>query len=195
MIVNTDDLKLRELIARAKEGDENSFVELLKCIYPELWRLCFKLTQNRVDGEDILQETVCRIYKYLKNYDMKYSFRNWYYAITLNCFKSFKMKESKMKTMPINSEAIVTSLESRTKDDIDCAIKLELIKDGIKLLTRKERMVFTLRDIDEMDIAKISSLLKMSQSTCRVHLSNARRKIKDFVYRKLKKDRGDIYEL
>ena len=53
---------------------------------------------------------------------------------------------------------------------------------GLGLLTRQERIVFVLRDLQEMDTEAIGRVLRLSQVTVRRHCMSARQKLRNRLF-------------
>ena len=53
---------------------------------------------------------------------------------------------------------------------------------GLGLLTRQERIVFVLRDLQEMDTDEIGRVLRLSQVTVRRHCMSARQKLRNRLF-------------
>ena len=54
---------------------------------------------------------------------------------------------------------------------------------ALDALSPREREVFTLRDLEELDIRETSRVLGCSSLAVRVHLSSARRKLREAIRR------------
>jgi len=73
-----------DLVAAAKSGDQQAFVELCRRHSPLLKRRIRRIVRNREDAEDVLQETLIRAFSHLPGFRAKCSFRTWIMTIATN---------------------------------------------------------------------------------------------------------------
>jgi RNA polymerase sigma-70 factor (ECF subfamily) len=78
------DLDETTLVARAREGDAESFSELVRRYESKIFRLARHVTRNREDAEDVLQETFMRAYEHLDQLQGDAKFRTWSFRIAVN---------------------------------------------------------------------------------------------------------------
>lgn len=73
-----------ELMAAAAKGDEKAFRRLAERQLPGLLRLARSLTANSVDAEDIVQETLLRLWTAAPTWQPRAQVRTWLYRVALN---------------------------------------------------------------------------------------------------------------
>src|ERR1017187_3957311 len=56
------------LVAQSRQGDTVAFGELVRRYEAKIFRLALHVTQNREDGEDVLQETFMKAYEHLDQF-------------------------------------------------------------------------------------------------------------------------------
>lgn len=79
----TQDDGLRDLLAKAVEGDDRALAELVRRTQPDVWRLCSALgSPGEVD--DLVQETYLRALPKVATYRGEASVRSWLLAIARN---------------------------------------------------------------------------------------------------------------
>jgi len=57
-----------------------------------------------------------------------------------------------------------------------------LVRKSLDCLTRQERIVFVLRDLQQLDSAEIGAILRISQITIRRHCMSARHKLRERIF-------------
>ena len=72
------------LLARARQGDEAAFEELLAEYKQLIWSCCWKFMGNREDAEDCYVEAAARIWKNLPSYQPGGSLKSWICTVTVN---------------------------------------------------------------------------------------------------------------
>jgi RNA polymerase sigma-70 factor (ECF subfamily) len=72
------------LIAAARRGDEWAFVELCSRNSARAFHLILRVTKNREDAEDALQDSILRAFRNLQQFDGRSTFATWFTRIGIN---------------------------------------------------------------------------------------------------------------
>src|SRR5579862_6858373 len=83
----TGDLELRseqQLIAAAKYGNKSAFGELCERHTKQIVRVAIRVTRNREDAEDVMQDSFLSAYVHLKKFDGRSKFVTWLTRIAIN---------------------------------------------------------------------------------------------------------------
>ncbi len=73
-----------QVLARAREGDENAFRELTDPYRRELQLHVYRIVGSAQDAEDLLQETLLAAWRGLERFEERASVRAWLYRIATN---------------------------------------------------------------------------------------------------------------
>lgn len=198
----TDDLDLIEeraeslaiLIDRARAGDRPAFDQIMirhqRLVVSTAWRIL----GNKEDARDAAQECFLRVYKYLKNFKRGEDFSAWLYRITVNVCRDHARKRGGAGRFVSFEreweEGGFASLPSRENIEEEAILSQEknIIERALATLTKRERAVIVLRDLEGLSTEEVSEILGSSQGTVRSQISSARAKIKrfrdDFLKRK-----------
>ncbi len=83
-----------ELIAKTREGDNEAYGVLVKRYIDPLYAFVFRMSGEKDDAEDIVQEAFVKAWKKLGHFDIRRSFKPWLYTIARNAFlDSIKSKK------------------------------------------------------------------------------------------------------
>jgi RNA polymerase sigma factor (sigma-70 family) len=96
------------LVAAARTGDHSAFSELWNRHSKRAFNVMYRITKNRQDAEDGLQDAFLKAFVHLKNFDGRSAFSTWLTRIAIN---SALMILRKKRTHP------ETSIEWTTNDD------------------------------------------------------------------------------
>ena len=72
------------LVAAAKTGEHQAFSELWSRHSKKTFSTMYRITRNRQDAEDALQDAFLKAYVHLKNFDGRSSFSTWLTRIAIN---------------------------------------------------------------------------------------------------------------
>jgi len=170
----------QELIAMVLSGRAEAFEPLVTPYRGPLIGLAYRLTRNREEALEVAQEAFLRAFRSLGRFDVSRSFRNWLFQIAANEARDRLRKRARERAA---FEAAV-EYGPATEDPEAGPDRQELRSDIMRLLgvlSPREREVFVLRDLEELDIRETAGVLGCSSISVRVNLSAARRKIRQAV--------------
>jgi RNA polymerase sigma-70 factor, ECF subfamily len=89
----------RELLGRARSGDDVAFEELVRPYRRELQIHCYRILGSAADAEDALQESLTAAWQGLMGFEGRASLRTWLYRITTS--RSLNLVRARRRS-PIN---------------------------------------------------------------------------------------------
>lgn len=173
----------KTLVEMVLAGNLEAFDPLVTPYQRALFGLAFRLTRNREDAKEVAQETLLRAFKYLSRYDRERSFKNWLFRILVNAARKTRRKglpHSQVTELDVATPDVDSHPEERHQRDEMRSQLLECLAP----LSRREKEVFLLRDIEDLSIKETAEVMGVSSISVRVHLSAARKKIKEMVLQK-----------
>ncbi|MFQ5719159.1 MAG: RNA polymerase sigma factor [Acidobacteriota bacterium] len=183
-----------DLVQRARRGDLDAFDELVAEHERRVWGLANQILRNADDARDVTQDVFLRVHRHLRGYDARRPFAAWLYRITVNCSYDFLKKRPSfvsLDALPVDhspvladEKGVVPSATTHTRE-LRAALRRSL--GG---LTRQERTVFILRDIEGLSTRDIGYILRCSTITVRRHSSSARLKLREALAAAFSPDRG-----
>ncbi len=168
------------LIKRVLAGDAAAFEPLVTPYRGPLLGLAIRIVRDPEDAREVAQEALLRAYRYLGSFDPDLGFRSWLYQITVNTARSFQRKRIEQeKGLDRAAPEIVGSgaAEDPEAGPERAALRARLAA-CLEVLSRREREVFLLREIEELNVRETARVLGSSAVSVRVHLNAARRKIR-----------------
>ena len=169
------------------ESAKEKFVSLVKHYEKELFNFAYRLTGNRHDAEDLLQESFFKAYKYYFQLRDVSKFKEWIFQITANQFKNLLRKRQRERlTFPEDFEKNVTeNLEQAPSKNPDESFlrqdKSKLLQDALKEIGPKMRTVLVLFELEGYPIEDIANMLSISRGTVKSRLHYARRKLREIL--------------
>ncbi|MDR3094056.1 MAG: sigma-70 family RNA polymerase sigma factor [Bacteroidales bacterium] len=176
--------QMRELIVRCKQGDTKAFGTLMAEFQPLVFRLAFRLLCDDNGAKDMVQEVFIKVWLQINKYNLQYSFSTWIYTITshLCCDKLRRMKHfpESFQLPDVFSEMDMASSENPETSLINHELK-EMILYFTNGLSPKQKLVFTLSDIEELEVDEIIKITGLSAGKIKSNLYLARKQIRDKI--------------
>jgi RNA polymerase sigma-70 factor, ECF subfamily len=91
----------RDVLATARQGDEDAFGRLVGPYRRELLAHCYRMLGSAVDAEDVLQDALLGAWRGLARFEGRSSLRSWLYTIATNaCLKAIERRPRRV--LPID---------------------------------------------------------------------------------------------
>lgn len=174
-----DKSTLTDLITSSKRNDEKAFRQIVECYQSMIYSLAFRILCNEEEAKDIVQETFIKVWVNLSGYQADKKFSTWLYAIATNLCLD-KLKSSKHRYQTGTMDETLNNLIS-SEDIEQTFINSELGDIILRLtneLTPKQKIVFTLRYLQELEIAEIVQITNLSPTKIKSNLFLARQTIR-----------------
>lgn len=143
----------------------------------KLFRLAFRLLNNREEAEDVVQEVYLKIWKLRSELGKYKSVEALMMTITRNmCLDKLKSKSNKFSTLNEDLHAGCTEdfmVKSEQNE------KVEKVKMLMQTLPEQQKTIMHLRDVEGYDFEEILKITGYDLNYIRVNLSRARKKIRE----------------
>jgi RNA polymerase sigma-70 factor, ECF subfamily len=174
-----------DLIARAKQGDEQAFAALFDTHKKRVYALCLRMTGDVADAEDLTQDAFIQVFRKLNAFRGDSAFSTWLYRVAVN---TVLMKLRKRKTHEISLDEPIrmdSSLVQREYGSRDLHLsgtidRIALIR-AIGELPKGYRMIFLLHEVVGYGHQEIAQMLQCSIGNTKSQLHKARLKIREFL--------------
>ncbi|WP_256761610.1 RNA polymerase sigma factor SigW [Cohnella sp. WQ 127256] len=173
----------------ALKGDQRAFAEIVDMYKDKLYHLAYRMTGNRQEAEDVVQETFLRVYKNLDRYDENQKFSTWIYRIATNlCIDRLRKRKAVYSLDAESSEhegldgyAMLPSDDRTPESELLLSETQKLIRGAIATLPVKYKSVMILRYLQDMSLQEISDVLGMPVTTVKTRVHRGR----EFMRKKL----------
>ena len=169
-----------QLIERFQSGDELAFIELVNRYRDKLHNFIYYFLGDIEQAEDVVQDTMIKLYEKKHYYKQVAKFSTWIYTIARNLANTELRKRKRRKTFSI-SELSKNKNNFDLKDDrnpIDKEIESEFIlkeiNHAIQNLSKSYRTVIILRDIQKLSYDEISNIVDVPIGTIKSRINRAR---------------------
>ena len=164
------------MAVRAAHGDEVAFETLVKRHKHQFQAYVRRPVENPEDTDDVLQEVLLSVWRNLRHYDPKRSFKQWLYFIALNkCRDHARRAKGRRGAMAI-FRTIKTSVPppeaSLLRDQA-----LERLQLAIDRMALPYRDVLTLTMLEDLSQSEVAQRLGVSVKAIEVRLYRARNEL------------------
>jgi len=173
---------LVQLIEDAQKGDVMAFEKIVKDHQSYAYAIAFRFFCDEDDAEDVVQESFIRIWNHLKDFDSRMKFTTWMYKIVVNlCYDKAKSNKRRARVFAKSND---NSSKNDCVENFDIERDLTnketavLIKHIANGLSEKQRMIFLLRDLQDLTIQEVVDITGMSESAIKTNLFYARQNIR-----------------
>ena len=180
-----------ELVAKAKEGDQNAFSKLMARYRDSIFFMVLKMVHNRDDAEDLTIEAFGKAFNNISNYSADFAFSTWLFKIATNNSIDF-IRKKRLQTTSLDQtsknddgETQPIAVRDHAPDPEETVIKdqrAQKIRGAIEQLSPKYRSLIELRYLDELSYEEIAEKLDLPLGTVKAQLFRA----KDMLYNMLK---------
>ena len=166
-----------------RNGDRAEFAKMVDAYSAPIYRLGLRMLGNEQDAEDVLQNTFISALTHLPSFEGRSSVLTWLYRIAVN--------EALMILRRGKPEVSVDDTESSDEnenihptqfvdwgalpeDELLSAEGKQALDHAIQNLPENLRMVFLLRDIQDLSIKDTADTLNLTEANVKVRLLRAR---------------------
>jgi RNA polymerase sigma-70 factor (ECF subfamily) len=193
-----------ELLERARQGDAAAFDTLIRRHDKHLYRIARSVLPDEQEAEDAVQDAYVRAFTGLRGFRGAASLRTWLTRIVLN--EAFRRRRERPSTINIDvlhaAQEVsrrpmhLSSLTAPDRDPERAAAQSQIrkmLENAIDKLPAAFRIVFVMRDVEEISIADTAELLGIQQATVKTRLYRARRKLREDLGEQLASALKDIF--
>jgi RNA polymerase sigma-70 factor, ECF subfamily len=179
------------LISQAKAGEYAAFEQLMTRHEGRVYAMAFGITRRREDAEDVAQTAFMNAFEHLKDFREESSFATWVTRIAVNAALKILRKRKGLHTISFDESLHVPPPDESESGAIphpdyiaewrgdpaklfDRKELRRLLDEAIEELPEKHRVVFVLRDLQEMSVRETAQAVGISEANVKVRLLRAR---------------------
>ena len=172
------------LIARICAGEQELFHDLIRPYERQVFLAVFAMLANEAEAEDAAQEAVLKAFRSLKSFRGESKFSTWLLSIAMNEARSRLRKSKRTPAESLEEKleardgdftpAMLTDWREIPSETLERAELRATLQSAVEELPTIYREVFTLRDLDELNVEDTASVLGVSTNVVKVRLHRAR---------------------
>jgi RNA polymerase sigma-70 factor (ECF subfamily) len=170
----------KSIVSRCLRGDGQAFEMFVNKYQSSLLHFTWRILGDKDEAKDATQDAFVRSYFHLHNYDPNRSFKTWLFKIAYNrCMDKLREKQSHQRLMKkIEKSQHPTRARENPEKILEDSQQYQLL---LKRLNTRERTAISLKWNEGYLSREIAEILGCKESTVRVYILNAKRKLKKFL--------------
>lgn len=172
----------RALLLALKEGEEDALDELIDRKTGSLVKLISRMVGDAEEARDIVQITFVRLWEHRARFDERWAPNTWIYRIATNLAIDYlRSRASRQKTTEPLRMHVLHAEDGRFRNQvaqIHAEEVSEIFRELSSELSEQQRLVFLLREIEDLPSKEVAEIVGVRESTVRNHLFNARRELR-----------------
>tara|TARA_Y100001960_G_scaffold333730_1_gene440594 strand:- start:5819 stop:6394 length:576 start_codon:yes stop_codon:yes gene_type:complete len=175
-----DDFKLSDekLIALFQSGDINAYNELVERYRERLFNFVLRYFNNKEQAEDVVQDTLIKLYTHASYYKNVAKFSTWIFTIAKNNALTELRKNKRKRTEslwtedgnPLDINSKEQSLDQKTHNEF----AINQLNRFLDEIPENFRMAVVLRDFQELSYDEISKILEIPIGTIKSRINRGR---------------------
>lgn len=174
-----------ELSRRLREQDESAYEELLNLYSNKVFRLAISLVKHKEDAEDVTQDVFLTVCSRISDLKENKALSSWIYRITVNAslMKIRKSGRSEQVSFEENLPRFdqngmhvkpVKDWSENPEEKASSKEVMDFIRENLKELPESYKVVFLLRDLEELSNNEVAEVLDISLTAVKSRLHRAR---------------------
>ena len=169
-----------QLMSLFQGGDENAYIELVNRYKDKLINFIFNYLGDLESSEDVVQETMIKLYQKKHYYKEIAKFSTWLYTIAKNLANTELRKRKQRKTTLLSQFSKddktyeLPSNDPEPGQEIQTDIVNKIIRNAVDQLSEKFKIVIVLRDIQGLSYEDISEIINVPIGTVKSRINRAR---------------------
>jgi RNA polymerase sigma-70 factor (ECF subfamily) len=164
-----------ELVVRAVAGDAGAFADLVARHHAACLRYAAHLLGDRMEAEDVVQETLLRAYRSLGRYQERQQFRPWLFRILVNRCRTAATRKGAQRLRT----AAELDPDRLTTHDGSAALELRSqLAEALAGLDEPHREAFLLKLGEGLEYEEIARITGASVSALKMRVKRARDRVR-----------------
>jgi RNA polymerase sigma-70 factor (ECF subfamily) len=181
------------LVRRCQEGDPGALRQLYEAHATGLLRFLERLLGDAGLAEDYCQEAFLRIWRKAELFDPRRgAFSAWLYRAAANlAYNRLALRSSSETNLETTGE-IGDSRDPQPVDTVSGDERADLLHSALSRLSPRDRVILTLRHIEERPVAEVAEILEIPEGTVKSRVHYALRRLRVLLEERLGTSEGAL---
>lgn len=176
-----------ELMAQFQDGNESAYLEIVARFKDRLFTFIYRFVGDSAMAEDLVQDTLVKVYTHRHAYREIAKFSTWIYTIAGNLARTELRKRKRRATFSMSTLGFgERELDLPSGDPAPSAVvegrqSEQQIRRALAKLPLHFRTVIILRDVQELSYEEISKIMKIPLGTVKSRVNRARLRLQGML--------------
>ena len=178
------------LIKKFQDGDISAYNQIVYRYKDRLYNFIYRFLNDFDRAEDLVQDTLLKLYTHKDSYQEIAKFSTWLYTIAANLARTELRKLKRRKTFSITElshedrEFIIRSSDADPSDDHLSKNFEKIVQQALMALPDDFKTIIILRDIQELSYDEISKIVELPLGTVKSRINRGRVKLQELLKKK-----------
>ena len=178
------------LIKKFQEGDVGAYNQLVNRFKDRLLNFIYRFVNDLDLAEDLVQDTLLKLYPHKDSYQEIAKFSTWLYTIAANLARTELRKKKRRKTFSVTElsrddrEFIIASSDVDPSEDLSSQNFEKSVQRALAELPDDFKTIIILRDIQELSYDEISKIVDVPLGTVKSRINRGRVKLQQLLKKK-----------
>ena len=157
-----------------------SFLSDILPLKNELYRMALRITMNAADAEDVVQETMMKVWNRRDQWDQIESIEAFCLTICRNLsLDKVRRMDNQTQSLDAAYDPKDQGVASNPEEQAIQSDRVRLVRQMISLLPEKQRSCMQLRDMEGKSYKDIATILDITEEQVKVNIFRARQTIRE----------------
>ena len=178
------------LIKQFQNGDISAYNQIVYRYKDRLLNFIYRFLNDLDRSEDLVQDTLIKLYTHKDSYQEIAKFSTWLYTIAANLARTELRKLKRRKTFSVSElsyedqEFIISSSDADPSSDHLSQNFENNVQHALSVLTDDFKTIIILRDIQELSYDEISKIVELPLGTVKSRINRGRVKLQQLLKKK-----------
>ncbi|HEY2350177.1 MAG TPA: sigma-70 family RNA polymerase sigma factor [Puia sp.] len=167
-----------DLIEDILDGEAGLYEYFIRKYNQRLFRTGMSILNNDNEVEDAMQTSYIKAYEHLRDFKNRSSFGTWVTRIMINECLLQKKNKQRLKIVGGNHPEKISHMDTPAKSLINKELAA-VLENAIAGLPEKYRLVFLLREVEDLSVKETADVLALEESNIKVRLNRAKTMLRE----------------
>ncbi len=176
---------MKELVARAKGGDDAAFEQLVTAHEKKIYALCLRMCENTEDAQEAAQDAFLAAWTGLSSFREDAAFSTWLYRLAVNaCTDILRRRKRKGQGVSLDDEEVFLEIEDSAPTPeraLEQKETVALVNEALSALPDDYRQVLILRELQQLSYQEIADITFLELGTVKSRISRGRTLMRNYL--------------
>jgi RNA polymerase sigma factor (sigma-70 family) len=171
-----------QIISEILNGNKEQYAVLMRKYNQRLYRVGKGYINDEAEIEDIMQDAYVKGFQNLDKFEKRSQFGTWITRILINeCLQRLKKMNKKASFENNEENTIVMNITDHQNPETKTLNKelKKVLEQNIESLPEKYKIVFLMREVEQMSIEETSQVLDLSVANVKIRLNRAKTMLRE----------------